>query len=234
MYLDGSLANGDFDEASDIDFVVVTDQEVSGDLFSALQAMHDRIATLDTPWAMHLEGSYFGQESIRRYDPAQAMHPNFEWGRGERLKMVYHDLSWLVHYWILRERGITMAGPPPHTLIDPVSPADLRQAMLSVLPAMATDILHAPEQIAAREYQSYIVLTVCRMLYTLENGAVASKPAAAAWAQQALAKRWQPLIKRALVGRHHPDETATEKDVKETLKFIGYARWLAVIKDLSP
>ena len=39
MYLEGSLANGDFDQDSDIDFVVVTDVEVTEDLFSSLQSM---------------------------------------------------------------------------------------------------------------------------------------------------------------------------------------------------
>jgi predicted nucleotidyltransferase len=58
MYLEGSLASGDFDRESDIDFVVVTDQEISDDLFSALKTMHERIAALDSPWADELEGFY--------------------------------------------------------------------------------------------------------------------------------------------------------------------------------
>jgi hypothetical protein len=232
MYLEGSLANGDFDQASDIDFIVVTDRDIEGDLFLKLQAMHDRIVTLDTPWAIQLEGSYIGQSSLRRYDPDHAMHPNIERGVGERLKMAHHDASWVTHRWILRERGITLAGPPPQSLVDPVSPDDLRQAMRSELPARANSIYNGPEQIKGRGYQSYIVLTFCRMLYTLEHGAVVSKLAAATWAQQALARRWQPLIKRALAGRHHPEEAATTKDVKETLKFIGTAKWLAVSWDL--
>ncbi|MDO9303588.1 MAG: nucleotidyltransferase domain-containing protein [Anaerolineales bacterium] len=41
MYLDGSLANGDFDQDSDIDFIVVVDDEVSEDFFSALYAMRN-------------------------------------------------------------------------------------------------------------------------------------------------------------------------------------------------
>src|SRR5438132_8364932 len=91
MYLDGSLASGDFDQESDIDFVVVTDIEITGDLFSALKAMHESIAAIDSPWAIQLEGSYLSQQALRRYDPANALHPNIERGRGERLKMIHHD-----------------------------------------------------------------------------------------------------------------------------------------------
>jgi predicted nucleotidyltransferase len=76
MFLEGSLANGDFDLDSDIDFVVVTDEAISDDLFSALQAMHERIAMLDSRWAIQLEGSYVPQAALRRYDPDQALHPN--------------------------------------------------------------------------------------------------------------------------------------------------------------
>jgi len=54
MYLDGSLTSNDFDEDSDIDFVVITDEDISGDLFSELQEMHDRIATIDSPFAVQL------------------------------------------------------------------------------------------------------------------------------------------------------------------------------------
>ncbi len=42
MYLFSSLAGGDFDRESDVDVAVVTDEEISGDLFSALRAMHQR------------------------------------------------------------------------------------------------------------------------------------------------------------------------------------------------
>jgi predicted nucleotidyltransferase len=182
MYLDGSLTSDDFDQDRDIDFLVVTDDEISGDLFSALQAMHERIAMIDSWWAIQLEGSYISQHALRRYDPAHAQHPNIERGRDERLKMIHHDDSWVIHRYILRERGITLAGPAPQTLIDPVSSTDLRQAMLSILPGWAMRILNEPAQMKYRGYQSYTVLSLCRVLYTLHHGTVVSKPIAARWA----------------------------------------------------
>jgi hypothetical protein len=51
MYVYGSLALGDFDpRGSDIDFVVVTDSDLSVDLVEALHAMHDRFNAGDSPW----------------------------------------------------------------------------------------------------------------------------------------------------------------------------------------
>src|ERR1044072_1603442 len=78
VYIEGSLANGDFDEDSDIDFVVVLDQEADENLFSALQSMDDRMALTDSPSAIQLEGSYLSREALRRYEPANSIHPNIE------------------------------------------------------------------------------------------------------------------------------------------------------------
>ncbi|GAC1654434.1 MAG: hypothetical protein NVS4B8_29620 [Herpetosiphon sp.] len=220
MYLDGSLASGDFDAASDIDFVVVTDQNISSELFASLQAMHDRIASGASPYAIQLEGSYMSQHGLRRHDPAHTLYPNIERGRGERLKMADHDATWLVHRSILRERGITLCGPAPQTLIDPVAPYELQQAMLDKLRGWAIRILNAPTELNGRGSQSYVVLTLCRMLYTLHVGTIVSKPVAARWAQGSLAARWEPLIERAWLGRQNPDEPASPEDVNETLAFI--------------
>ncbi len=222
MYLEGSLTSADFDEDSDIDFLVVTDEDVASDFFPALQAMHDRIAEIDSPWAIQLEGSYIPQHDLRRYDPAHALHLNIERGPGERLKMVDHDTGWIIHRAILRERGITLAGPPAHTLIDPVSPDDLRQAVLEIVRGWATSILDDPTHIRSAGYQSYTVLTLCRILYTLQHGAVVSKRQAAQWAQQSSEQRWASLIARAWVGRHAPAGEASAEDTQGTLDFIRY------------
>jgi predicted nucleotidyltransferase len=56
-YLQSSFAFGDADEHSDIDFVVVTQAEVSADQEAALRRMHARFPTLDSDWAKHLEGT---------------------------------------------------------------------------------------------------------------------------------------------------------------------------------
>jgi hypothetical protein len=231
LYLEGSLASGDFDQDSDIDFVLVTDNEINPDIFSALQAMHEQIAALDTIWAIQLEGSYISRQAIRRYDPAHSLYPNIERGQGERLKLVDHDQTWDIHRWILRERGIALVGPPVRTLIDPVTPGQLRQAMQVILAKWAAWILDHPAQISSRGYQSYTVLSLCRILYTLKRSSIASKPTAAAWAQEILEERWRPLIARAWEGRHSPDTAADPADLNGTLDFIRYTLDIAHLKN---
>lgn len=222
MYLDGSLAAGAFDQASDIDFVIVTDEDVRGQLFDALLALHDRLSALTSPWAIQLEGFYVSLPALRRHDPAHVVHPNLERGYGERLKMVTLDQAWDIHRWMLRERGITIAGPDPQTLIDPVTPDQLRQAASASIPWLR-QILANPAQVTSAGYQSYIVLTLCRVLYTLQTGRVTSKPQAVRWALAHLAPRWMPLVEQAWIDRHNPNHAPSPENMAETLAMIRFA-----------
>src|SRR5947209_15180796 len=64
-YLQGSFAVGDFDLHSDVDFILVTEVELSPSEVHGLQEVHQRLYGLDIPWAHHLEGSYFPKEVLR-------------------------------------------------------------------------------------------------------------------------------------------------------------------------
>lgn len=217
MYLDGSLAIGDFEPAkSDIDFVGVTDGELPDKIFLALEEMHARIATGASKWAKELEGSYIPQDALRRHDPRPAAHPYID--RGSSLAIVHQESGyWVIHRHMLREHGVVLASPAPRTLIDPVDPGDLRQAVMGVLREWWMPMLGDTTRLQNVFYRCYAVLTMSRMLYTIHHGAVASKPVAAQWTQEVLDRRWAPLIRIALAwSREEPP------DLNETLDFIRY------------
>src|SRR5438128_9317001 len=76
FYLYGSLSLGDFNpQSSDIDFLIVTTEEISGDLLEELRDMHASIAASGLRYADRLEGSYIPLAALQRYDPRHAMHP---------------------------------------------------------------------------------------------------------------------------------------------------------------
>ncbi len=59
LYLYGSLALGDFDpQTSDIDYLVVTQLELSPELIPALKAMHEEYDRSGSPWAGKVEAAY--------------------------------------------------------------------------------------------------------------------------------------------------------------------------------
>lgn len=52
MYLYGSLATGGFDKnTSDIDFIVITNAEISKSKFLQLHALHKIFSSSDSPWS---------------------------------------------------------------------------------------------------------------------------------------------------------------------------------------
>ena len=216
LYLHGSLASGDFDqERSDIDFVVVTAGTLPAALIPALAALHTHILETGLSWATKLEGTYFPQQALRRYTPSDTLYPSLNEGS---FYLGSHGSDWVIQSHILREHGIVLAGPAPRDLIDPVAPDHLRRAMRSLLREWWAPMLHDTERLQSDAYQAYAVLTMCRALYTLETGAVVSKPVAARWAQAALGARRAVLIERALAWR--PGVPLDVLD--ETLDMIRY------------
>ena len=217
MYLYGSLAIGDFDpQRSDIDFVVVTPDELPDKMLPALEAMHARMAASGSTWATELEGSYIPQHALRRYNPAHARHPHVDLGGS--LVVEQHDSDWVIQRHILRERGVVLAGPDPHTLIEPVPPDELRRAVLAVLRGWWAPMLRDSTRLHSPRYRAYAILTMCRMHYTLQHGTIVTKPAAARWAQAALGERWAALIERALAW----PRDAQSDNLSETLDLIRY------------
>jgi len=225
MYLSGSLALGDFDaERSDIDFVVVTDSDLPDDLLLALRAMHDRFNASASPWATEVEAAYIPQNALRRYDPARARHPHIERGAGEILDMDQLGSDWIIQRFILREYGVVIAGPDPRTLIAPVSSRDLHQSVVTLMNNWWGPMREDPAPLHRHTigYQSYAVLTMCRILYTLDTGTVVSKPVAARWARGIADGRWDTLIERALTWRKDGQTVPADDDVNETLALIQY------------
>lgn len=199
MYLSGSLASGGFDpETSDIDFVVVTGADPRS-LQAELGALNRRIQAACPPWAAKLEGSFLPRHVFDDFNPAAAMFPTI--GMGGWYGLDHKGIEHALQRFTLREHGIALAGPAPKTFIAPVGPEALKAETLDVLHGWWQSQLDDPVRLQRRGYQAYAVLTLCRMLYTLETGGVASKPAAARWARPRLAEPWQGLIDRALVWR---------------------------------
>jgi Domain of unknown function (DUF4111)/Nucleotidyltransferase domain len=230
LYIVGSFALGDFDTDSDADFLVVTHSDVTEAQEAALQTMHGQIYDLEipwtsTPWAKHLEGSYINKDLLKRPDPLQTPLLYLDNTARELIRSDHCNKA-LVR-WTLREHGITLAGPDPKTLIDPVSPDDLRIETSRIMREWLTEMLAEPERLNNRWYQTYAVVSQCRLLYTMREGTITSKLRAVRWAQENLEPRWNDLIERAWQDRPNPSlksrQTSNPEDARSTLEFVKYA-----------
>lgn len=232
-YLVGSLATGDFDLDSDVDFLVVTRAELSEAELQSLHSVHTAIHALGSYPAQHLEGSYIPVESLNRADSVGTEPLWYVDNGSTSLERSVHDNQW--HFrWILRERGIAIAGPVPKTFVRAVGAEALRAEAASSIVTLRDHVgaeVDGPlGWFNTRFGQSFAVLTCCRMLHTCETGEVQSKRAGAKWAERSLDPAWRELIRAAWMERNgvrfgekvrQPAEAA---QVHETGRFLAYAQ----------
>ncbi len=228
----GHLATGDFDLDSDVDFLVVINSELTETNQRRLQGIQQKVHEIDCYPARHLEGSFItigdlkdwrtvGKKKLYYFDNGST---TFEWS--------VHDNNWHVR-WILRERGITLLGQPPETIL-PSIPSDalageMKSSLLRNMNAFA-DAIESPLNFWNSQFgQPFAVLTCCRILQTLHTGTIQSKKAGAKWAKQFVDPRWTKLIDQAWHDREGVrfgvkiGQRADAKLLDETLEFLKYA-----------
>lgn len=226
-YLQGSFALGDADLHSDCDFLIVLAHDPDPDHVRALAAVHSEIPTRPGHWSRHLEGSYPVAAELRRSDLPEAAWLYVDHGSREVVRDTHCNQPWV--RWTLRERGITLAGPPPTDLVDVVPPDMLRSAARSSLPTLVDDI-HAwmPESIAWG--QRYLVTSACRGLFTATTAEVASKRQAVLWARDRVDARWSPLLDQVLADRSRgfdPHDPPRPGSLQQAHAFARHAADLA-------
>jgi predicted nucleotidyltransferase len=221
VYLRGSLATGDFIDTSDIDFLVATDLPVSEVETAVLIAMHERLAATPSPYADKLEGAYIDRASLRRFEPGrQFLTIDCE----TPLRWKVHETSSIIERYVLRGKGIPLLGPDPKTLIDPISPEELRDAISLRIREWAAWAAnpHDPEWLPPRSHQAYVVETMCRALYAIALGELASKQKATEWASSAMPEPWREVVEKAVAER--ADETPDDGTIADVLSFV---QWVA-------
>jgi hypothetical protein len=223
-YLTGSFALGAADFHSDCDFLVVTEDRVTAGQERALRKLHDEIPTRSGHWTHDLEGSYAPRaelETLAALDK-RWLYVNRGW----------REMQWSTHCntedmrWTLREGRITLAGPDPRELVPEVPAEALRSRMRRLIDGFLPDLFGWTSFDIAWS-QRYAVSTLCRMLYTIDTGEVASKQTSLEWAKHALAPAWHDLIQQVLADRAigwNPDEPPRPGSVEATIAFAEYAK----------
>jgi predicted nucleotidyltransferase len=204
VYLRGSLAMGDFDPmTSDVDFFAITERHISSSESVALAGLHEELALLSNPYGAQLEGAYVERAAAWRYEPGRRF-PTI--GRQDALEWSEHGANWMLERWVVRERGVTLLGPDPRTLIAPVSSGELRAAIRDRLRDWAefANQPDDPDWRLHRGHKAYAVETMCRALCTMATGELQTKPQAVAWALVTLPAPWRETVARSRAWRGDP------------------------------
>ena len=178
-YVQGSLAVGDFNSASDVDVVIAIRHDLKSAEIETFQALHRELfAELPPPWGQRLELSYQPISILRRWsqvprdppdDPRTAdwrdpsisrpptVYPYWYLDNGaQKLVRSEHDNTRVVR-WVMREKGITLSGPKPMSLIDAVSRHDLALEIHDMLRSL-TEEWSTPEAIDTAWLQGFFVI----------------------------------------------------------------------------
>ncbi len=218
LYLYGSLVTGDYDDGcSDIDLLAATASDIDGAEFGALDGMHHAIVSLHRKWENRLEIAYLSLNALRTFKTQTSQIGIISPGEPFHIKEAGRDR--LMNWYMVREKGVTLFGPPPQAIIEPVEKGEFIQTVKEHVMGWREWINDA----RSRPSQAYAILTMCRALYTIRTGEPASKIRAAAWAAKEL-RKWSTLIQNALRWRQGWRETDVDHEatLPDTRRFVHF------------
>ena len=180
-YLQGSAVAGGFvPGTSDIDLLVVVERDLDEVTAAALRTFHGSVVQRHAEWENRLELVYVGRGTLSDFraggllgviSPGEPFHVR----RGVEL--------WIGNFYLVRETGVTVFGPPPADTIPPVSWAEF----LTEIRRYADEVRSRDLRNATPGDRAYCVLTMCRALATVRDDRTYAKEEGAA-----LVRSWMP------------------------------------------
>lgn len=194
-YLFGSLTYDDFKPGrSDIDVQVFVRNVPSEDELRALQAKHAQLEHEFPEWQNRIEASYTPIDWVNQVLPPPTPRPYY--GNGVFYERAPYGNEWLINLYLLRKYGRALYGPPPAEILPEIRIADVQAACRRDLKDEWQPKLDDNNFWLDNHYQSYLVLNLCRILFTIKQGEAVSKTQAADWVSQQH-PQWAALISAA-------------------------------------
>jgi predicted nucleotidyltransferase len=193
VHVYGSYVSGGFDPGvSDLDLVAVTSREPEELDLEGLGRIHHAFVRANPDWDDRLEIVYISRAALGSFRTSAARLAVISPGepfhlRDERV------FEWLQNWYLIRETGVVLDGPPAASLVPPISMAEF----VAAAARYADQISRQSLRDAAPGARAYAVVTICRALRTVETQAYASKHEGAAWAREQMPE-WAWLIDEAL------------------------------------
>jgi hypothetical protein len=217
LYVHGSVALGTYQPGlSDIDFIVVTSRTCTDQDIAALRAIHQALTTRH-PRAP-LEGSYLQWQDLGQrvghVPPRPYIHDGVFYPGG------HHDIN-AVTWWILKNRGVTLLGPPANQLDIQVDWDGLVAAMHRNMNTYWASFTSNPRRMAwlLGDYGvQWAVLGVLRQFYTFREQSITSKVGAGVYGLAHTPRRWHRLIQEAIDIREGRPATAYRSHIVRAIE----------------
>lgn len=217
LYLFGSLAYGDFNpDSSDIDVVAMIDHKLNPKALAAIKEMHKTIGEFYLTWQERLECSYTPIAMLKVTLPP--LEPRPYYGGGIFYDAAPYGNEWIINNYLLYEHGVTLLGVDFKTLMQPINILDVQKACIRDLFAEWEPKISDAAWLNNSHYQAYLVLNLCRILYTVMCAKTGTKKVSAEWVKNKFGSAWHPLIDAAQQWKYG----MTVSFKKETIAFLRF------------
>ncbi|QUG43356.1 DUF4111 domain-containing protein [Psychrobacillus sp. INOP01] len=190
VYIYGSTALGAFEqEKSDIDFIVLLKRTANKQETEILKNIHIQLTNENR--GASLDGMYILKDEIGKTNDTLAPYPYCSDGN---LEVGHWDINH-VTWWVLKEYGIVLQGTP----IIELDIATKWEDVFNTLKYNINEYWYSKAKevrvSVSDEMVESTTTTICRILYSLENGQIISKKRALETGLKTLPERWHLLLK---------------------------------------
>ena len=220
VYVNGSFVMGDFQAASsDIDFLVITRDELRRPDLQRVGAMHRRLTSANV-WGARLEGEYVWHRRVRS---AGANGPAIVVRSGHASFAKFRTPLTAENVRAFRHDSLTLIGPPARRLLPHVPLEAVRRALNTYLAELLQrkvrrELVKLPPRAAVEAIASW-TLNVAGCLYGRRSGHPCTKTVAARW----LSRRC-PMLKdilaAALAMRRGTATAADRRQLRDAVREV--------------
>lgn len=198
IYLTGSLSYGDFNEnSSDIDLAVFLKKAVSSNELNQVKKFHVQLEKDNEKLAKRLECSYTPLEMLSNILPPVKPRPWYCGFESYLYEEAPYGNEWIINNYLLYHHAIPLFGPDIKEWIQPIDILEVQKACIRDLFVEWEPKISNLSYLNDSHNQSYLILNLCRILYTVLNNATGSKRISADWVKREFGLPWKSLIELA-------------------------------------
>ncbi|WP_391509578.1 nucleotidyltransferase domain-containing protein [Bacillus pseudomycoides] len=198
VYVYGSIALGAFHlETSDVDFVTVTREPVSETQNIQIIELHKKMSK--SMLGRRMDGMYIQLADLGKYNEEV---PQYVYCADGKAHTGHWDVN-AVTWWTLKNQGITVIGEEASKLPFQTPWSDVVETMKYNVEQYWSEKASRPYLFLIEEWVESAVVTMGRILYTLEHKTIVSKDEGLQYMMRASSEKWIPLLQEVERMRHN-------------------------------
>lgn len=201
VYIYGSIALGAFHaETSDVDFITVISDSVNEAEKQQLVELHKKLSK--STLGKRMDGMYIPLADLGKYNHEINEYVYCADGKAD---IGHWDIN-AVTWWTLKNQGITVSGKEVEDLSFQIKWDDVVNTMKYNVEHYWFEKAKRPYLFFIEEWVESAVVTMGRILYTLEHKTIVSKDRGLQYMLELYSHKWDPLLREVERMRHNPKE----------------------------